>query len=54
MVKVGEDLTERLDVLPAQLRVLITVRTKYAYQFCERGVVQALVPVWLTEDGLPI
>jgi len=30
MVRIGEDRTERLDIVPAQLRVLLTVRPKYA------------------------
>ena len=30
MTKIGEDVSERLDVVPAQLRVLVTRRPKYA------------------------
>ena len=30
MVRIGEDRTERLDIVPAQLRVIVTVRPKYA------------------------
>ena len=30
MVKIGEDRTERLDIVPAQLRVIVTVRPKCA------------------------
>jgi transposase len=30
MAKIGEDVSERLDVIPAQLRVLVTRRPKYA------------------------
>ena len=44
MVKIGEDRSERLDIVPAQLRVLVTVRPKYACRVCEQGVTQALAP----------
>ena len=53
MVKIGEDRTERLDIVPAQLRVLVTVRPKYACRACEQGVTQAPAPAWLIEGGLP-
>lgn len=53
MVKIGEDRTERLDVIPAQFRVIVTVRPKYACRTCETGVVQALAPAHLIEGGLP-
>ncbi len=53
MVKIGEDRTERLDIVPAQLRVLVTVRPKYACRACEQGVTQAPAPAWLIESGLP-
>ena len=53
MVKIGEDRTERLDIVPAQLRVIVTVRPKYACRACEQGVVQSPAPVRLIEGGLP-
>ena len=53
MVKIGEDRTERLYIVPAQLRVIVTVRPKYACRSCEQGVTQALVPARLIEGGLP-
>ena len=34
MVRIGEDRSERLDITPAQFRVLVTVRPRYA---CPRG-----------------
>jgi len=37
----GEDVSERLDVVPAQLRVLLTRRPKYACRRCSGVVVQA-------------
>ena len=53
MVKIGEDRTERLDIVSAQLRVIVTVRPKYACRSCEQGVTQALAPARLIEGGLP-
>ena len=53
MVKIGEDRTERLDSVPAQLRVIVTVRPKYACRSCEAGVTQAPAPAHLIEGGLP-
>src|SRR5262249_12844652 len=34
---IGEDRSERLDTVPAQLRVLATVKPKYACRKCEDG-----------------
>ena len=34
MIRIGEDRTERLDIVPAQLRVIVTVRPKYACRTC--------------------
>ena len=53
MVRIGEDRSERLDIVPAKLRVLVTVRPKYACRACEQGVVQAAAPAHLVEGGLP-
>ena len=53
MAKIGEDRTKRLDIIPAQFRVIVTVRPKYACRTCEAGVVQALAPAHLIEGGLP-
>jgi transposase len=53
MHKIGEDRTDRLDIVPAQLRVIVTVRPKYACRVCTDGVTQALAPAALIEGGLP-
>jgi len=53
MHKIGEDRTERLDIVPAQLRVIVTVRPKYACRACTDGVTQAPAPAALIEGGLP-
>jgi transposase len=50
---IGEDRSERLDAVPAQFRVLVTVRPKYACRKCEDGVLQAAAPARLIEGGLP-
>ena len=58
--KIGEDTSERLDKIPAQLRVIVTKRPKYACRNCEKhgaddvaGIVQAPAPARLIEGGLP-
>jgi transposase len=51
--RIGEDKSERLDIVPAQFRVLVTIRPKYACRQCEDGVVQAAAPARLIEGGLP-
>ena len=51
--KIGEDISERLDIVPAQFRVLVTHRPKYACRACEDVVVQAPAPSRLIEGGLP-
>jgi len=53
MRKIGEDRTERLDIVPAQLRVIVTVRPKYACRTCTDGVSQAPAPSHLITGGLP-
>jgi transposase len=51
--RIGEDKSERLDMVPAQFRVLVTRRPKYACRSCEDGVMQAPAPARLIEGGLP-
>lgn len=50
---IGEDVSERLDVIPAQFRVIVTRRPKYACRSCTDGVVQAPAPGRLIPGGLP-
>jgi transposase len=50
---IGEDVSERLDKVPARLRVIVTRRPKYACRSCTDGVVQAPAPHRLIEGGLP-
>jgi transposase len=53
MVRIGEDRTARLEIIPAQPKVIVTIRPKYACPNKQGGVVQALAPVHLIEGGLP-
>ena len=50
---IGEDVAERLDVIPLQFRVLVVHRPKYACRTCPGTVVQAPAPPRLVEGGLP-
>jgi transposase len=50
---IGEDVAERLDVIPLQFRVLVIHRPKYACRTCPGTVVQAPAPPRLVEGGLP-
>lgn len=51
--RIGEDVSERLDVVPAQFRVLVTRRPRYACRACTDVVVHAPAPARLIEGGLP-
>lgn len=51
--RIGEDVGERLDIIPAQLRVLVVRRPKYGCRTSEDVVVQAPAPARLIEGGLP-
>ncbi len=42
--EIGEEASEQLDVIPAQIKVLRTVRKKYACKQCEGHVKRALLP----------
>jgi transposase len=53
MVKIGEDRSERLDIVPAQFRVIATIRPRYACPKSRAGVVQAPAPAHLIEGALP-
>ncbi len=51
--RIGEDIGERLDIVPAQFRGLVVRRPKYGCRACESVVVQAPAPARLIEGGLP-
>lgn len=50
---IGEDVSERLDIVPARFRVIVTRRPKYACRSCEGGIVQAPAPAHLIPGGMP-
>jgi transposase len=52
MHMIGEETSERLDVVPTQYRVIVTHRPKLACRACER-IVQAPAPDHLIKSGLP-
>ncbi|MBV9558115.1 MAG: IS66 family transposase [Pseudolabrys sp.] len=51
--RIGEDVSEKLDVVPAQFRVLVVRRPRYACRACEDVVAQAPAPARLIEGGIP-
>ena len=53
MTVIGEDSSERLDVIPAQFRVIVTKRPKLACRSSAGIVVQAPAPARLIEGGIP-
>ena len=51
--RIGEDVSERLDMIPAQFRVVVARRPRYGCAACAGEVVQAPAPARLIEGGLP-
>jgi transposase len=50
---IGEDVSERLDVVPTTFRVLVTRRPRYGCRGCEAAPVQAPAPAHIIDGGLP-
>ena len=50
---IGVDAAERLDVIPAQFRVIVTKRPKLACRACPGVVLQAAAPARLIAGGMP-
>jgi transposase len=50
---IGEDTAERLDVIPAHYRVIVTHRPKYGCLACDGAIVQAPAPERLIKGGIP-
>lgn len=46
----GEDVSERLDVVPAKFRVIVTRRPKYAFKNAD-GVIQAPAPALSSKEA---
>ena len=53
MHSIGEVRTEQLDIVPAQLRVRVTRRPRYACRACEGAVVVAPAPERPIDGGMP-
>jgi transposase len=53
LVPIGEIRTEQLDIVPAQLRVRVTRRQRYACRACEEAVVVAPAPERPVDGGMP-
>jgi transposase len=51
--QIGEDVAERLDVVPTTFRVLVTRRPRYGCRSCESAVAQAPAPARIVEGGIP-
>jgi transposase len=51
--QIGEDVAERLDVVPTTFRVLVTRRPRYGCRSCEGAIVQAPAPARIVEGGIP-
>jgi hypothetical protein len=51
--QIGEDVAERLDVVPTTFGVLVTRRPRYGCRACESAVVQAPAPARIVEGGIP-
>ena len=50
---IGEDVAERLDIVPATFRVLVTRRPRYGCRACESAIVQAPAPPRIVDGGIP-
>src|SRR5262249_15118985 len=57
---IGEDVSKRLDKVPAKVRVIVTRRPEYARRTCEKtggdgaaGITRAPAPARRVEGGLP-
>lgn len=51
-IRICEDVSERLDVVPARFRVIVTRRPKYAFKDSD-SVIQALAPNHIIAGGIP-
>ena len=50
---IGADKSEKLDITPAQVRVIEIIRPKYACRACEEGVHQSPMPKTAIPKGIP-
>lgn len=52
LVEIGEDISEQLDIIPAKVQVIQTVRKKYACQSCDQGIKTAPPPASLLPKAI--
>jgi transposase len=50
--RIGEDVSEAVDWVPATVRVVRTIRPRYACRQCQGGIVQAPAPKRIIEGGM--
>jgi len=51
-VRIGEDVSERLDVVAPRFRVIVPRRPRYACAACRESIVQAPAPARMIEGGI--
>nr|WP_240960194.1 IS66 family transposase zinc-finger binding domain-containing protein [Novosphingobium olei] len=51
--QIGEDVAERLDVVPTTFRVLLTRRPRYVCRSCEGAIVDPSAPARIVECAIP-
>jgi transposase len=51
--RIGEDKSEKLDIIPTKLRIIEIIRPKYACRACEEGVHQSPMPKTAIPKGIP-
>ena len=50
--KIGEDISEQLEIIPAKIRVIRNIRIKYGCRACETGVKTASMPAQLIPKSM--
>ncbi len=50
--KIGEDISEQLEIIPAQVRVIRNIRIKYGCRACETGIKTAPLPAQLIPKSM--
>jgi len=50
--KIGEDISEQLEIIPAQIRVIRNIRVKYGCRVCETGVKTTSMPTQLIPKSM--
>ncbi len=50
--KIGEDISEQLDIVPARIQVIRNIRVKYGCRHCEEGVITAPIPTQIIPKSI--